>query len=62
MSKMEMVVCDKCGKEIEAWRAKQDSAKLQVWGPDAYRAGPGQRFDLCEECYNKFIQFLETDN
>ena len=53
------VLCDRCGKEIKSYDIKISSAKIQLWGVGKYRIGPGQRIDLCEECYVDFIKFLE---
>lgn len=59
MSQKTEYICDRCGKEIEWFDVKRASAKIQLYGPGEYRAGPGQRIDLCQECYEKFVNFLE---
>ncbi len=59
MSRPEYILCDKCGAEIPVFRAKEDSAKLTVNAPGEYRGCGGQRIDLCAECYQKFIDFME---
>lgn len=64
------IICDRCGKEIENpykcyksnYMVKDSSAKIQLWGVGEYRGAPGQRIDLCADCYQKFIDFLEGDN
>jgi hypothetical protein len=61
MSRPEIIICDKCGEEIPTWCAKQHSAKIQMWAVGVGRYEGGQRIDLCEECYNKFVAFLETN-
>ena len=57
-SKIE-VLCDRCGKEILSYDIKISSAKIHLWGVGEHRTSPGQRIDLCEECYEKFVAFLE---
>lgn len=52
-------ICDRCECEISSLNTKEESAKLQLWGPGEYRAGPGQRIDLCVKCYLDLVKFLE---
>ena len=59
MSRPEVICCDKCGAEIPTWCARDCSAKLQVWGVGLPRYENFQRIDLCEECYDGFVTFLE---
>lgn len=62
MSKYVSYICDICGKEIiahSAQAAASESAQVKLWAPGVYRAGPGQRFDMCLECYERFVTFLE---
>ena len=62
MSKQMLYICDICGAEIvgpSAHAIAQDSAQIKLWGPGDYRAGPGQRMDLCLDCFNRFVSFLE---
>lgn len=60
MSKREEITCDKCGKDIPVWLAKECSAKITIDIPGEPR-GCGQRIDLCTECYEKFVDFLEEE-
>lgn len=60
MSKIETVLCDRCGKELTAFNLPQVSAKIELWGIGERRSGLSQRIDLCEDCYADFIKFLET--
>lgn len=63
MSKKTTVLCDRCGKEIHSYDIKISSARIDLWGVGELRGSPGQRIDLCEECYQKFINFMEgSDN
>lgn len=51
MSKYMSYICDICGKEIighSAQAVAAESAQLKLWPPGEYRAGPGQRIDLCD--------------
>lgn len=60
--KISEIVCDRCGKRKEVC-TKADSvnasAMLKLWGVGEYRGNPPQRIDLCCECYEEFISFLE---
>lgn len=63
MSKYMSYICDICGTEIvghSAHAVAEESARIKLWPPGAYRAGPGQNIDLCQECFNRFVSFLET--
>ena len=59
--------CDRCGKDIvntsgcynENYALRHYSAKLTVWGVGELRSSMGNRIDLCTDCYNDFIDFLE---
>lgn len=65
MSKTMSYICDICGAEIigcSAHAIAGESAQIKLWNPGEYRAGPGQRMDLCLSCYQKFINFLERGN
>jgi hypothetical protein len=61
------VVCDRCGKDISnpndyyvpTYALKDYSAKITLWGVGEPRYSQGQRIDLCPECYEKFVNFLE---
>ena len=59
MSQKVEILCDRCGREIVSYDIKISSAKIQLWGVGEYRTSAGQRIDLCESCYEKFITFLE---
>lgn len=53
------LVCDKCGKEIDAYHQKDEAAKIILWGVGVNRYNFGQRIDFCEECYDRFIEMYE---
>ena len=59
MSQKIEVLCDRCGKEIASYDIKISSAKIHLWGVGENRTGPGQRIDLCTECYEAFVGFTE---
>lgn len=59
MSKKTEVICDRCGKEILSYDIKISSARLDLWGIGVPRSYGAQRIDLCEDCYQDFINFLE---
>lgn len=63
MSKIEAIICDRCGKELTAINNAQiskTSARIDLYPIGEPRTYPSQRIDLCEECYEQFINFLET--
>lgn len=65
MSKVETLICDKCGKELTAInnsQISQISARIDLYAVGKNRTAPSQRIDLCEDCYQKFINFLERSN
>lgn len=54
------ITCDRCGIEIPRYYdIKNASAKIQLWAVGEYRSSGGQRIDLCPECYEDFVTFLE---
>ena len=59
MSQKIEVLCDRCGKEIISYDIKISSAKIHLWAVGENRTSPGQRIDLCEDCYVDFIKYLE---
>lgn len=59
MSRVTTLSCDRCGAEIPDYNKKDHSAKILLNAPGEYRGCGGQRIDLCEECYSRFIKFLE---
>lgn len=61
MSRITICTCNKCGKEIGSYSLKDESAKILLNSPGEYRGVGGQRIDLCIECFDKFISFLECE-
>ena len=62
MSKTMSYICDICGAEIIGHSAQAvagDSALIKLWTPGEYRANHGQRIDMCMNCYESFVKFLE---
>lgn len=59
--------CDRCGKRIingkpcynDNYAIKSTSALIRLWGINEPRSSQGQRIDLCNDCYEAFIGFLE---
>ena len=63
MSIEKVIRCDRCGKEIRAVNNAQiseNSARVDLYAMGQRRTCPSQRIDLCEDCYQEFINFLET--
>lgn len=59
MSRKTEVICDRCGREINSYDIKISSARIDIWGVGVPRTYSAQRIDLCEECYQDFINFFE---
>lgn len=60
--RIQKILCDRCGKEFEAINNAQlskESARLDLYEIGQLRTCPSQRIDLCEDCYQEFINFLE---
>ena len=36
-------------------------AKIDLWGVGQRRTDAPQRIDLCERCYQKFVNYLESE-
>ena len=56
-------ICDRCGK-AKTLRTKNDIiisfAKIDLWQVGQHRTDAPQRIDLCGECYEKFVNYLES--
>ncbi len=62
MSKVETITCDKCGAEIpyiNNVQVSEKSARIDLYAIGQRRTCPSQRIDLCEDCFQEFINFLE---
>ena len=62
MSRVEKILCDRCGKElafVNNVQLSKQSARIDLYAIDKRRTCPSQRIDLCEDCYQEFINFLE---
>ncbi len=70
MSKQEIITCNKCGRDIinpndcyaPTYALKHYSAKILLWPVGEARSTFGQRIDLCPECYDKFVRFMESES
>ena len=65
MSRSLKYFCDRCGKEFEVINNVQlskQSARIDLYAIGERRTCPSQRIDLCEDCYQEFINFLEKGN
>lgn len=63
MSKIEKITCDRCGTDLTTINNAQiskTSARIDLYPIGQPRTYPSQRIDLCEDCYNAFISFIET--
>ena len=62
MGRVETIICDKCGAEITAinnTQISETSARLDLYPIGCRRTFPSQRIDFCEDCYQKFVNFME---
>lgn len=62
MSIIKKFYCDRCGKEfsvINNAQLSEKSARIDLFAIGQRRTCPTQRIDLCEECYQDFINYLE---
>ena len=65
MSRVEKILCDRCGKElsfVNNVQLSKQSARIDLYAIGERRTCPSQRIDLCEDCYQEFITFLENGN
>lgn len=57
------VKCDRCGSGQEL-HTKNDIiisfARIDLWGVGQHRTEAPQKMDLCESCFQKFVNFLES--
>jgi hypothetical protein len=54
--------CDLCGAEIPCYNnfaITKNSAMINVFGVGVKRTFVPQRIDLCPECYQRFINWLD---
>lgn len=62
MSKKTSYICDICGAETTGCSVNavaQKMAMIKLWSPGEHRAGLGQQIDMCLDCYNRFVNFLD---
>ena len=61
---LEKIICNKCGKEIVVTRGIPQEDVLDIekqWGYFSEKDGQTDRFDICEDCYEEWIEsFLIT--
>ena len=66
MSRSLKYFCDRCGKEIENIinnaQLSEKIARIDLYGIGQLRTSSPQHIDLCEDCYQEFINFLENGN
>ena len=56
---LEKIICNKCGKEIVATRGIPQEDVLDIekrWGYFSEKDGQTDRFDICEDCYEEWIE------
>ena len=60
--KLVQVICNKCGKELIVDREIVKEGNFSItygWGYFSHKDGQVHKFDLCEECYDYFINNFE---
>lgn len=66
MSEQRILLCDKCGKQIEKSYPKHKLKSRKVKFIDSLIFGRGQydysesSYDLCPECYKKFYRWIRN--
>lgn len=61
-SEIEKIICNKCGKEIMVLKGVPQEDVLEVekrWGYHSNKDNQVDRFDLCEECYDEFVESFQ---
>lgn len=67
------ITCDRCGREItekrlseyyncaygNSHRVNLKWGKLHLWNPDDQKGVQPSCIDLCCDCYNEFVEFLD---
>lgn len=56
---LEKIICNKCGKEIVVTRGIPQEDVLDIekrWGYFSEKDGQMDRFDICEDCYEEWIE------
>lgn len=56
---LEKIICNKCGKEIAVTRGIPQEDVLDIekrWGYFSEKDGQTDRFDICEDCYEEWIE------
>lgn len=62
MSRLQTILCDKCGAEINAInnvQVSQISARIDLYPIGQPRTYPSQRIDLCEGCFAEFVNWID---
>lgn len=57
--KLDKIICNKCGKEIEVKDNRPTEEVLSIekrWGYFSGKDNEVHMFDLCESCYDEWIQ------
>lgn len=68
MARRNELTCDRCGAVIldlercGNQNVKDAGAKIHYWGVGAPRSYGEQRIDLCIECAEAFVAFLNNEN
>ena len=65
MSRKDVIVCDRCGKEILVFnnvQIREEPARIDLYPVGTNRTYPTQRIDLCAKCYQELINYFENAN
>ena len=65
MSMQKSIQCDKCGNRIDYDGTKSFAlswGRLMLYIPNESKTYASQRVDLCPACWERFTNWLETEN
>ena len=60
IEKVDDVICDVCGKRCKGSCDIECATLAATWGYDSKRDGEVHECDMCEDCYEKVCQFIES--
>ena len=63
--KKKIIQCDICGREIHknknSFKFKATEKETRIFGRHSYLVDDVKNCDMCEDCYRKFLRFIEME-